>query len=272
MADGQAVTKSGIHAATLAVMAEVGVIGKTRTNTGQNYQFRGIDDVVERVGPLQAKHGITMSFRIVEWRCEVVETKGGTKMMHVFVRVEHKYEASDGTFALVETLGESMDSGDKAANKAESAALKYAHVHRYQIPTFGKEADTEASSPELAPKAASAPRSSGAPRAAATSNASPRPAQAAPGGSGVGALFPNYGSKKGMPIAGAALRDLEWYSKNAREAIADPSKAKWRERETLTLAALEAEIRRQSAPGAWSGEPPRDPDEPPPHSDDDAQF
>jgi len=144
-----AVTKRGIHAATLAVMEEVGVIGKTRTNTGQNYKFRGVDDVVERIGPLLVKHGITVAPRVLSYTSAIVIDRGGKPMAHVHALVEHTYEAADGSTAVVTTLGEAMDTGDKASNKCMSAALKYSHCERFQIPTFGKDADTEAASPEV---------------------------------------------------------------------------------------------------------------------------
>jgi hypothetical protein len=41
-----------------------------------------------------------------------------------------------------------MDTGDKACNKAQSAAFKYAHLHPFQIPTHGETDDTEAYHPE----------------------------------------------------------------------------------------------------------------------------
>jgi hypothetical protein len=44
-----------------------------------------------------------------------------------------------------------MDSGDKASNKAASAALKYALLQLFMIPTE-EEKDTEFQSPEVKPK------------------------------------------------------------------------------------------------------------------------
>ena len=92
---------------------------------------------------------------------------------------------------------------------------------------------------------------------AALGKAAPR---AAASGSGELTL-PNYGRSKGMPIAGASMQDLEFYANGSRRSIADPAKAQWSDKEKRLLAALEAEIARQS--GGYV------PTEPPPHTDAD---
>jgi hypothetical protein len=93
----------------------------------------------------------------------------------------------------------------------------------------------------------------------------PRPP---PPGGGGGMLLPNYGRSKGQPIVGASLQDLEFYANGSRRSLADPSKARFHEKEKVMLAALEAEIARQR--GGSPEAPPSD-DVPPP-GDDDAPF
>jgi hypothetical protein len=55
--------------------------------------------------------------------------------------------ASDGSKHTVKTYGEAMDSGDKATNKAMSAAYKYAAFQAFCIPTEGDN-DADATTPE----------------------------------------------------------------------------------------------------------------------------
>ena len=92
--------------------------------------------------------------------------------------------------------------------------------------------------------------------------AAPRPAVTSGG-----VCFPNYGRSKGMPIVGASMQDLEFYSSGARRSIADPEKSRWHDKERDLLAAIEAEITRQGG-GGWvaSGDatapPPNDEDYP----------
>jgi hypothetical protein len=89
------------------------------------------------------------------------------------------------------------------------------------------------------------------------------------GGASSGMLLPNYGRSKGMPVSGASLQDLEFYANGARRSLADPTKARWAEKETQLLAAIEAEIAAQR--GGTSSSAPSDDDIPPP-SDEDAPF
>jgi hypothetical protein len=128
---------SGIFTAMLAVQKEVGAIGKDRKNAAQNYNFRGIDDVLAVLQPLFNKHGIICTPEVLTEEREILTTKAGSTMASVRLKVKHTYEAADGTTKIATTYGEAMDSGDKAGNKAMSAALKYAHwSSRSAIPTF----------------------------------------------------------------------------------------------------------------------------------------
>jgi hypothetical protein len=57
-----------------------------------------------------------------------------------------------------------------------------------------------------------------------------------------GAVFPNYGRSKGMPVAGASEQDLAFYAAGCRRTLEDESKARWHEKERALLAAIEAEL------------------------------
>lgn len=140
-----------IHEQLPKVMGAVGAVGKTKKNQQQGYQFRGVDDVVAHVQDVMAEHGITCVPFVVEREREVVQTKNGGTMASVRLLVDHHFIAGDGSEVVARTLGEAMDSGDKASNKAMSAALKYALTETLLIPTYEVDRDTEEASPELAP-------------------------------------------------------------------------------------------------------------------------
>lgn len=72
-------------------------------------------------------------------------------------------------------------------------------------------------------------------------------------------VLPNYGRAKGQPVRGADRETLEYYADGARRSLADPAKERWHEKERTLLAAIEAELARQSGG-----------DGPPPHTDSDA--
>jgi hypothetical protein len=142
-----------IYAALAKCMAEVGHIGKERKNQAQGYQFRGIDDVMAHCQSVLATNGVVVVAEVLEREREILTTQKGGTMASVRLLVAHTFFAKDGSFVVATTLGEAMDSGDKASNKAMSAALKYALTETLMIPTYEADRDTEEASPELASKA-----------------------------------------------------------------------------------------------------------------------
>lgn len=89
-------------------------------------------------------------------------------------------------------------------------------------------------------------------------------------------VFPPYGRSKGAPIYGASMQDLEYYANGCRRTLNDPSKSRWHEKERVLLAAIEAEIARQSGGSGEGGEGGEGGgfggEEPPPPGDEDAPF
>ena len=253
-----------IYTAMVKVMADVGVVGKERKNPQQGYQFRGIDDVAAHCQAALEKHGVFVVPEVLEREREVMDTRNGGRMASVRLLVRHTFFAHDGSSVAATTLGEAMDSGDKASNKAMSAALKYALTESLMIPTYEADRDTEEASPEVVPptraQAVPAPRAAPAP--------APGGQRAAPpvASSSRVTHFPAYGRAKGAPIAGATAKDLEFYAAGARKSLADPAKAKWHDHERALLEAIALEQRRQA------GGTPAESNEPPPPSDEDAPF
>jgi hypothetical protein len=140
-----------VYKAISAVMGDLAQTGisKSRKNQQQNYSFRGIDDVYNALAPLLAKHGLVILPRVISRDCvERVTAKGGA-IFYVTVKCEFDFiAAEDGSSHCVTTYGEAMDSGDKATNKAMSAALKYACLQTLMIPTEGDN-DADATTHEV---------------------------------------------------------------------------------------------------------------------------
>lgn len=143
-------------AAIQGEMAKVG-ISKSRRNDQQNYSFRGIDDVYAALSPMLARHGLCILPRIInrdrQERVSVKTYNGQSRESVLFyVTVEAEFDfvsADDGSTHTVRTFGEAMDSGDKATNKAMSAAYKYAAFMTFAIPTEGDN-DADATTHEVA--------------------------------------------------------------------------------------------------------------------------
>jgi len=142
-----------VYQAINAVQADLARegISKDRSNQQQGYKFRGIDDVYNALSPLLAKHGLCILPRCTERVCVERINAKGTALFYVTVGVEFDFvSAEDGSKHTVKTYGEAMDSGDKATNKAMSAAYKYAAMQAFSIPTEADN-DADAHTHEVAP-------------------------------------------------------------------------------------------------------------------------
>lgn len=129
------------------ILAREGIAKTRRANFGN---FRGIDDVYNALAPLLAEHRLSIMPRMVSR--EVVERKSskGNALFYTTVEAEFDFISADnGSTHLVRTFGEAMDTGDKATNKAMSAAYKYAAFMTFCIPTEG-DADSEAHNHQVA--------------------------------------------------------------------------------------------------------------------------
>ncbi len=123
--------------AVQAALATEG-ISKSRKNVQQGYSFRGIDEVYNALAPLLAKHGLCILPRCTERACVERQSAKGGALFYVTVRADFDFVSSeDGSKHTITTYGEAMDSGDKATNKAMSAAYKYAAMQAFSIPTEG---------------------------------------------------------------------------------------------------------------------------------------
>jgi hypothetical protein len=135
------------------VMMDVGSISKDQTNSAQGFKFRGIDQFVNALYPALTKHGVFMTPRTTQYETELREvTRSNGKSgvdKHVKLMVEYDFFAEDGSKVTVGPIAaEGLDSGDKATNKALSAALKYALIQTFSIPTVDM-VDSDSDSPEI---------------------------------------------------------------------------------------------------------------------------
>lgn len=135
-------------AAKLSDLAtKVGAIGKEGHNDFQNFDFRGIDQIMGRFSvPLQ-EVGLVMLPKFQWLQSESVSING---KMARFVTVEGSftfYDTESDDSLTTTTVGEAADSFDKACNKAMATALKYALLQSCMVPVGDGDMD-----------AASAPR------------------------------------------------------------------------------------------------------------------
>ena len=124
-----------IYGKIAEVMGALGSVGKNKKNVQQGYAFRGIDDMYNALNTHLATAKIFFTSDILSKEREERETKNGGHLLYTILRIKWSIFAEDGSFVTTETIGEAMDSGDKSANKAMSAAYKYALMQVFCIPT-----------------------------------------------------------------------------------------------------------------------------------------
>lgn len=124
-----------------AIMREIPAIGKDKINVQQKFAYRGIDDVMNVLFPLLAKHGVFVVPEVLETTRTERLAKSGGNMAFTVSRVKYTFFATDGSSVSAITTGEGMDSADKSTNKAMAAAMKYAFFQTFCIPTEEAGAD-----------------------------------------------------------------------------------------------------------------------------------
>lgn len=120
-------------------MQEVGAIGKDSTATNINgkkmYNFRGIDAVYNALNPVMSKLGLFICPEVINHTREERKSTNGGNLIYSVLTIRYTIYAPDGSFVSCTVIGEGMDSGDKASNKAMSVAMKYAMFQLLMIPT-----------------------------------------------------------------------------------------------------------------------------------------
>ena len=136
-------------------MRKVGAIGKDSTATNMNgkqmYKFRGIDAVYNALNPVMSELGLFICPEVIEQTREERKSTSGGNLIYSILKVKFTMYAPDGSNVSCVVIGEGMDSGDKASNKAMSVALKYACFELFMIPTE-EMADPDAEVHEVLPR------------------------------------------------------------------------------------------------------------------------
>jgi hypothetical protein len=136
-----------VNEALAAVMADVQAVAKTDRNTHQQFSFRGIDAVLNAVGPVLRRHGVVVVPDVVSHTFETVEVGAKRSLMgHVILHVRYVFVGPEGDQLACSVVGEAMDSGDKAVPKAMSVAFRTALLQALALPT--DEPDPDASTYE----------------------------------------------------------------------------------------------------------------------------
>lgn len=143
-----------IYESIAAVQSDVEFIGKDKqVQSGGSYKYRGVDQVLNTLHPLFAKHKVFAVPEVLEiMEREIRKTAKGGEVLYQVLKVRYSFFAEDGTSISATVIGEAMDSGDKVSNKCMSVAYKYACFQMLSIPTEETCADPDNINEPLAPK------------------------------------------------------------------------------------------------------------------------
>lgn len=139
-----------IYEQMVLAMSEIGAITKSKRNQQQGFQYRGIDDVMNALYPVLSKFGLFLVPEVLEQTREERTNSKGTRLIYSILKMRYTLYAHDGSSVSAVVIGEGMDSGDKASNKAMAVAMKYAMFQMFCIPTEEMAAaDPDRYSPDL---------------------------------------------------------------------------------------------------------------------------
>lgn len=131
-----------VHEAFTAVMGAVQGIGKGERNAAQGFNFRGIDAVMNAVGPALRTHGVIIIPEALSIEVERYSSKAGAQMKNTTVRMQYTVFGPKGDAFTGSAYGEAADSGDKSVSKAQSVAYRTFLLQGLTVPTDEPDPDS----------------------------------------------------------------------------------------------------------------------------------
>jgi hypothetical protein len=126
--------KLSLAAKISMVMQAIEYVNKGGTNTAQGYKFVQATDVAKIVRHELGKLNVAMIPAKVEVAASGLTPKGTQSLLTV-VYTWRLIDGDSGETLEFQSIGTGADSGDKAAYKAATGALKYALLTTFLIPT-----------------------------------------------------------------------------------------------------------------------------------------
>ena len=140
--------KITVYEAVANVMRDVIAVRKDERNDHFRFNFRGIDAVMNTVGPVLRQHGVIVVPADMQATYAPMQTAKGGAAMNVQVRNTYRFYGPSGDYFDTVATGESIDNGDKGTAKANSVAFRTCLLQALCLPT--DEPDPDSFSPERA--------------------------------------------------------------------------------------------------------------------------
>jgi len=133
-------------------MADVVTIDKGGFNAEFRYKFRGVDQVIDAVGPILRQHGVLVLPTHIHIAHRDISTSGGKPARECTAIVTYTIVGPRGDTLTVMSAGEGMDLQDKGTAKAMSVALRILFLQALVVPTGDPDPDQGGQSPTRANK------------------------------------------------------------------------------------------------------------------------
>lgn len=127
--------KPPVHEAWAAVMGDVQAVAKGDKSSHGNFSFRGVDAVVNAVGPALRRHGVIVVPARMAPQLRDVTTGNGKHAQECVLEIDYRIVGPAGDELTVQVAAESIDYGDKAIAQAASVALRTLYLQSLTIPT-----------------------------------------------------------------------------------------------------------------------------------------
>lgn len=128
----------------MGVMRAVNAVGKTGRNQAQNFNFRGIDGVLNAVGPALREVGGFIKPDLVKVRYEHGASSKGTPTVEVHLTARYSWYGTDGGEPVTSVvIAEALDTSDKATAKAWSVAYRTFLLQTLCLPTDEPDPDED---------------------------------------------------------------------------------------------------------------------------------
>lgn len=139
---------SQIHSATIAAMKEIAVRGIAKMSSaslgGSTVKYRGIEIAMNEMSVVLIHCGITVTPEYSELTItERAKAEAGKATRFATIKGAFTFSAEDGSSVRCVTYGEAMDSGDKAAIKAQSVAFRTALFQQFVVPTMAMDIEVD---------------------------------------------------------------------------------------------------------------------------------
>ena len=137
-------TAPTVQQAWANVMGDVRALDKGDRNQQQGFNFRGVDAVMNAVGPALRRHGVSVvPVAVSSLVASTYTTKSGTSMRDVTLLATYAITGPAGDSMPGGAAGEASDAGDKAVPKAMSVAYRTFLLQALCLPTQDTDPDAE---------------------------------------------------------------------------------------------------------------------------------